>query len=296
MDTPHGGTTHAGQSGIVDVALLGVAPIAIPEAPRAPIALPANPGRDDLGPIVEVLRSGERELVIILPEPLVEPGRQRVQTVASALGGRPVAFHVTALSGLGAATLGALAAAAAPHVASAGILAAALPALERELTGVAVLRGVSRLNAAKPTLAQRLQALLPGRLFVARGGEEATVARADGRAPGDDLARLLPGASASVLAARGRGTQHGETAARAIVGATGAAPLQGEGDGGIPGPWGRAPLLEAVAWPADQAAMLQRVFGRPFAPCPWCERPAAATPCPTCGHDRNPALVAAVAS
>ena len=296
MHRPEGTDTQS-IGAAVEVALLGVAATAIPDVPRAPHDLPADPDRDDLGHIVELLRTGDRELVVVVPDAVAEPGRRRLQTAASALGGRPIAFHATALSGLGVATLGGLAAGAAPHVASAGVLAGALPALERELTSVAVLQGVARLTAARPGLGQRLRGLLPGSLFAARAGDDPVVTSADRRAPGTALAALLPADSATVLAVRGRGTRHGEETARLIVEATGSAPLQGpEQERGLPGGWGREPLLEVVAWPADQAAMLQRVFGRPFVPCPWCDRPAAVTPCPTCGHDRNPALSAAVAS
>lgn len=297
MLRPEGTDTQSMAAATVEVALLGITATVIPDVPRLPHDLPADPHRDDLSHIVELLRTGDREVVVVVPDAIGELGRQRLQTAASALGGRPLAFHTTPLSGLGAATLGALAAVAAPHVASAGVLAGALPALERELTSVAVLRGVMRLTAARPGLAQRLQGLLPGSLFAARAGPDPIVTSADRRAPGAALAALLPADSATVLAAGGRGARHGEAAARAIADATGAAPLQApEQERTLPGGWGREPLLEAVAWPAAQAAMLQRVFGRPFAPCPWCDRPAAVTPCPTCGHDRNPALDAAAGS
>ena len=295
MRRPEGTDTQSMGAAAVEVALLGVAATAIPDVPCTPHELPADPSREDLGRIVELLRTGDREVVVIVPNVIAAHGRQRLQTAASALGGRPIAFHMTALSGLGVATLGALAAGATPHVASAGVLAGALPALERELTAAAVLRGVARLTSPRPGFGQRLRGLLPGTLFAARGGDGPVVASADRRAPGAALAALLPADSATVLAARGRGTRHGEQTARVIADATGAAPLQApEQAAGLPGGWGREPLLEAVAWPAEQAAMLQRVFGRPFVPCPWCDRPAAVTPCPTCGHDRNPALSGAL--
>ena len=297
MRRPEGTDTQSINAATVEVALLGVAATAIPGVPRAPHHLPADPDRDDLGHILELLQTGDRELVVVVPDAIAEPGRQRLRTAASALGGRPIAFHVTALSGLGAATLGALAAGAAPHVVSGGVLAGALPALERELTSVAVLQGVARLTAARPGFSQRLRGLLPGSLFAACAGDDPVVTSADRKAPGIALAALLPGSSATVLAARGRGARHGEAAARSIADVTGATPLQApEQERRLPGGWGRVPLLEVVAWPVDQAAMLQRVFGRPFVPCPWCDRPAAVTPCTTCGHDRNPALSETVGS
>lgn len=278
-------------TGTVEVALLGVAATAIPDVPRVPHELPADPSREDLVSFAELLRQGGREVVVIVPEALAEPGLQRLRTAASALGGRPVAFHLTGLPALQVATLGALAAVAAPHVASAGVLVAALPALEAELTGVGVVRGLSRLTVAKPSFGQRLRGLLPGSLFVARGGTEPVVASARAKSPGAALAELLPAGSATVLAARGRGERHGETTARAVMERTGAAPLQAaEQHRSIAGGWGREPLLEAVSWPQDQAAMLERVFGVRFVQCAWCERPTAVSPCPTCGHDRHPSL------
>jgi hypothetical protein len=254
---------------------------------RELFALPVDAPREALDDLADGLHA---DAVAILPSGRLEPALRRLHVLQSALDGRcRIACAQTDLSPLAASVLVRLAASAAPAAPSAALLADALPALEQELLVAAVVPGVLRLQRPKPPFSARLRSLLPGARFLVSPEPEAVVASLSRKGEPPVLLEDAGDEVAVVAAGRVRGVAPPEELMAHVFGG---APIEVvDAPPGLAGRWRATQAIEAVAYPIDAEAMINRVLALATAPCPWCGEPHATLPCALCGHDRNRALV-----
>jgi hypothetical protein len=254
------------------------------------------PGQEQVGVLVEAVRSGLQEagsVIAILPEWIGPDAIARVAMVRSMLDTHRVALHGTALPPLAATALASLASACAPHAPSTGVLASLLPELEAELHVFTWLASVTGLSRPAPSFGQHLTSLAPGSAFAVTSWPEPAVhrLRGDGGVPVPELTRPAR------LALAPRSDRDGwvlDSVNRALGGLE---VRRVEPTPGGPSYWGTAKLVEAVAYPLDAHALVGELVARldPWT-CRWCRELVGRSPCPLCGHRGRPARRRAAAA
>lgn len=251
-----------------------------------PISLPLGPERGDLTDLYDSLVGPlERPTIAIIPSRWSERAIRRLQTVQLVSGRPPMAYYVTSLPPLAGGVLTALGAALGTRIKHAGVLLAALPAVERELIWVTWLRRIARLPEPSPSLGQRLTSLIPRRRFVVSSWPEPHLHAVRDRRKTPALPELL--AQFQLAVAPNGGDPDWSRAVSAEL--AGVPTKQYE-----PTPlgaswWGTDQLIETVAYPIDIGALADHAAsGVVAAGCRWCGERIASSACPFCGHALGP--------
>lgn len=275
-----------------DVAVLGIGLELAALAPDAPAVtrLPVPSGGDEaLVALNDALREAlglARRAVVVLPDWAGDDAHRHVQTAHALLDTDRVAIARTDLPPLAASIAAALAAATAPHLRGAGVLAQALPAIAKELTVLAWLGRVTSLRRPSPSLGQHARSLMPGQGFLAVLQPEELVRPLKGEDTPEDLP--LPGTAGAetheLLMAPHPGADV-DWVTNLAKPALGDLKLR-EVDPTAAGAtwWGTDRLVEVVAYPTDMEALARRVAPATIQRCGWCREPIAEQPCPLCGH------------
>lgn len=238
--------------------------------------------REDLERLVDLVNDDpDAQWVVLYQASSSEPTLRRLQTVRSALDTARVATYAVAVPPLAAAVLASMAAAIAPHLPSAGVLVAGLPALEQQLLVLAWLGRVSSLKEPNPTVWQHLASLWPTTAFAVSYWPEPAVRRIRK----DDEPLSLPRASTTVGLAVAAADGDREWIDRAVLPALGQTRIRDvESPDASAAWWGTNRLVEVVAYPLDAAATAKAISASlSRAPCRWCKQDIAAARCPFCG-------------
>lgn len=233
-----------------------------------------------LGDLASSRLEGER-FVALRPERIADPALRRFELLRSTLFRSTLGVHATPLPPLAARVLAGLAAVLARKVAAPGLLMAALPRLERELTVLARLDRVTGLRHPAPSVSQHAASMLPGSAFGVVLGEEPVVKRLSGR--DSTLPVPRPSGPSRVLVA---GRTHAPGWVEEFVASLFAS--NEVEDVEVPEEateawWGTKKVVELVAHPTDLSALAARVAGRRRGrPCEWCGATVAKSPCPFC--------------
>jgi hypothetical protein len=250
------------------------------------VSLSLGPARGELDELFDAVASQlERPTVAIVPRRWSEQAIRRLQTVQLASGAPPVAYYVTGLPPLAGGVLAGLAAALATRFAEAGVLWAALPAVERELIWVTWLRSIRRLREPAPSLRQRFAAVTSRRGFVAASWPEPGVHVSRDRRPTPPLPELLTQFQLAV-APNGGDPEWARAVSAELAGVPSReyepAPLGADW-------WGTDQLVETVAYPIDVDALAEHAGGSVVtAACRWCGQRITSQACPFCGHALGP--------
>src|SRR5688572_30714153 len=132
---PAAGTDHTG-AGTAVVLVFGLRPERLLDTEGRIDAFLEPPGQDQVGVLVEAVKSGLDEggsVVAIAPEWIGADAIARVAMVRSMLDTHRLALYETPLPPLAATVLASLASACAPYAPSTGVLASLLPELEAQL-------------------------------------------------------------------------------------------------------------------------------------------------------------------
>jgi len=201
--------------------------------------------------------------------------------VTTALAAPRVIIHESALPPLGGSVLVAIAAAIAPAVGSTGLLAAALPRIERELLAGAWLSSVAGLQHPSPSLSQHAVSMAPWSSFAVIGSPVTRIARLarkhgsiDAPRPDHPYGFLIADRDGNPGWVRGW-----------VLPDLGSPPTR-EVRPTVLGPtyWGTSRLTEFATHPVDIAAFTEgAIAGLTAASCRWCGEEIAADPCPFCG-------------
>ena len=251
-------------------------------------SVPLGPDRGELIELYDQLGGAlgrDAGVVVILPRRWREQVERRLQTVQLAAGGRPFAFYPSDSPPLAGAVLAGLAAALAPYIRLPGLLAAALPVIERELIWVTWLKSLGGVRGLPTSFGQRAASLLPGRSYAVSNWPEPTVHRVRERIPTPPLPELLAPFHLAV-APRGGDADW----AHAVAAGLGDVPSkQYEPTPLGPDWWGVADLVETVAYPVALDALAEHASsGLVPSRCRWCGETVAASPCPFCRHAKGP--------
>jgi hypothetical protein len=288
---PEGAGKESGkQAGDAVLLVFGLRPERLLDTEGRIDAFLEPPGQEQVGVLVEAVRSGLQEggsVIAIAPEWIGHDAVARIAMVRSMLDTHRLALHRTALPPLAATVLASLASACAPHAPSTGVLASLLPELEAELHVFTWLGSVAGLSQPQPSFGQHLASLSPGSAFAVTSWPEPAVHRLHGDGPGVPVPELTRPARL-VVAPR---TDRAAWALDAVNPALGGLEVRRV----EPTPrgadyWGTAKLVEAVAHPLDVRALVGELVARldPWT-CRWCRELVARSPCPLCGHRGRPA-------
>lgn len=264
------------------------------EGVRPVPAFPESLERAHLDGLLDVVADGlaaRGSVLVVYPAWHAEPALRRIQTVRAALDTLAVVGYGSAAGPLAGAVLAVLAAAVAPAAGAAGVLHAAVPALERQLVGVTWLARVNGLTSPVPTLRDHALSWWPGAAFAVTTWPEPRVSRLRREATGTWQPVTLPRPAAAVALAVADAGGDPEWVRRVVVPALGGPPVVPVAPSPLAAArWGRTPATEAVAYPTDVAALAAAVLdGLRRGRCPWCGETAAAPRCPSCGLDAEPA-------
>jgi hypothetical protein len=270
------------------IATFGFEPPALYE--RAPSVIRFS---KDLGPralerladTLDTAISRRAAVLAILPSWAAEPGRHGLETVSAALAAPRVIIHESPLPPLGGSVLVAIAAAIAPAVGRGGLLAAALPRIERELLVGAWLSSVAGLQHPSPSLSQHAVSMAPWSSFAVIASPVTRIVRLARKHGSINAPR--PGHPFGCLIADRDGNPGW---VRAWVLPDLGAPPTREVRPTTLGPtyWGTSRLTEFATHPVDIAAFATRATsGLAVASCQWCGEDIAADPCPFCGVRRG---------
>jgi hypothetical protein len=248
------------------------------------------PGQDQVGVLVEAVRSGLQSggsVIAIVPEWIGPTAIARVAMVRSMLDTHRLALHKTALPPLAATTLASLASACAPHAPSTGVLASLLPDLEGELHVFTWLGSVAGLSRPAPSFGQHLASLTPGSAFAVTSWPEPAVHRLRGDGAGVPVPELTR-PTRLVVAPHVDRTGWVLDSINPALGGVEVRRLEATPGGASY--WGTRKLVEAVAYPLDVHALVGEHVARldPWT-CRWCRELVARSPCPLCGHRGRPA-------
>src|ERR671914_1455938 len=286
---PAAGQDHTG-AGAAVVLVFGLRPERLLDSEGRIDAFLEPPGQEQVGVLVEAVRSGLQEggsVIALVPEWVGREAVERVAMVRSMLDTHRLALHVTPLPPLAATALASLASACAPHAPSAGVLASLLPELEAELHVFTWLGSVTGLSNPAPSFGQHLASLTPGSSFGVSSFPEPAVQRLHGEGPGVPVPELK---RPSRLAVAPRADRAGWILDGVNSALGGLEVRRVEPTAGGPGFWGTPKLVEAVVYPLDTRALVGELVARlePWT-CRWCRELVARSPCPLCGHRGRPA-------
>jgi hypothetical protein len=286
---PAAGKDHTG-AGAAVVLVFGLRPERLLDSEGRIDAFLEPPGQEQVGVLVEAVRSGLQEggsVIALVPEWVGREAVERVAMVRSMLDTHRVALHVTPLPPLAATALASLASACAPHAPSTGVLASLLPELEAQLHVFTWLGSVTGLSNPAPSFGQHLSSLAPGRSFGVTSYPEPTVHRLHGEGPGVPLPELK---RPSRLALAPRADRAGWILDEVNPALGGLEVRRVEPTAGGPRFWGTPKLVEAVVYPLDTRALVGELVARldPWT-CRWCRELVGRSPCPLCGHRGRPA-------
>jgi hypothetical protein len=287
---PVAGKDHTG-SGAAVVLVFGLRPERLLDTEGRIDAFLEPPTQEQVGVLVEAVRSGLDEggsVIAIVPEWTGREAVERVAMVRSMLDTHRLALHVTPLPPLAATALASLASACAPHAPSAGVLASLLPELEAELHVFTWLGSVTGLSNPAPSFGQHLASLSPGSAFGVSSYPEPAVHRLHGDGPGVPLPEIK---RPSRLAVAPLADNRAAWITDSVNAALGGLELRRvEPTAGGPSFWGTQKLVEAVVYPLDTRALVHELVARldPWT-CRWCRELVARSPCPLCGHRGRPA-------
>jgi hypothetical protein len=249
------------------------------------LPMPAPPVRDDLRDLYDVLAGavrGGHTVIVVVGDWLPEETLRCVYTVRSLLDTDHVAIHVTDLPPLATSVLAALTAALAPFAASAGALAGALGAVERELIVLAWVASVAGLRHPDVSIVDHARSLMPWTAFGVGLQPESFVEPVSGKTGTVPLPVCEQ--PIELLVAGGEQAELGwivDIVAPALGGvAVREIPATLHGAQW----WGTPRLAEAVGVPTSLEWLAQATLSRPVAPCGWCGEPIAQPPCPLCGE------------
>jgi hypothetical protein len=274
------------------------AEVFVPQQPRVH-AFPHVLTREDLERLADVVAKDlarERAVIAIYPGWSAEPSLRRLQTVRSALASPRFTTYATGLPPVAGSILCALAAAAAVHVRSAGLIFAGLPVLERQIVTIARLPSVGGLRTPSPSLWQHAVSLLPGVSFAVSWWPKPAVARLRKHQlsvplPTPDQWRGPALDTVALAGADAKGADWFERTAIPAVGSSYLLPLEPQPLS--PTFWGGKRVIEAAAYPSDMAAVGSLLRGAPQpVPCEWCGELVITDYCPFCGADRALVTVA----
>jgi hypothetical protein len=294
----HRGAGGEGPRDVTRIIAVGyAAEVFVPQQPRVH-AFPHVLTRDDLDRLADLVAKDlgrERAVIAIYPGWSAEPSLRRLQTVRSALASPRFTTYATGLPPVAGSVLCALAAAAAVHVRSPGLIFAGLPILERQIVSLARLPSVGGLRNPTPSLWQHALSVLPGVSFAVSWWPKPTVARLRKR----QLSVPLPvrdqwrGPALDTVALSGgdqKGADWFEQVAIPAIGASYLLPLEAQPLSGAF--WANKRVIEGAAYPSDVSAVVGLLRGAPEpVPCEWCGEMVITDHCPFCGVDR--ALVVA---
>ena len=244
------------------------------------------PDRDQVGLVVDALRSGldaAGAVIAIVPDWFPEEALARLRMARSLLQTERVAIHVTPLPPLAATTLASLASAAGRYAPSAGVLASLLPELEAEMHVITWLGSVTGLTTPAPSLGQHMASFSPGSAFAVSSHPEPAVHKVGPDVPLPPVARpsRLAVAPAAGDPSWLLGPVHaalGHPEVRQVAATPGGEKW-----------WGTGKLVEGVLYPIDVDRLVQQLLGvLEQWTCRWCGELVAAAPCPMCGHRGRP--------
>jgi hypothetical protein len=248
------------------------------------------PGQEQVGVLVEAVRSGLQaggSVIAIAPEWIGRDAIARVAMVRSMLDTHRLAVYETALPPLAATVLASLTSACAPYAPSTGVLASLLPELEAELHVFTWLASVTGLSTPAPSFGQHVASLTPGSAFAVSSWPEPSVHRLRGDGAGVPVPELTRPARLVVAPQ----IERTDWVTGVISPALGGLEVRRvEPTPGGPTWWGTSKLVEAVAYPLDVQALVGELVARldPWT-CRWCRELVARSPCPLCGHRGRPA-------
>ena len=252
-------------------------------------AFPGQPGRDDVGAIVDAVASGMDScgnVIAVIPAWDSEPALQRLETVKAALDATSLTVYATELPPLAGAVLTSLAGAVAGHAESAGMLYAGLPALEQELIIYTWMGSVAGLNKPSPSLAQHVISWWPPTVFCVSLQPEPHIKRLT---PKDRSMPFPTSYRPMSLAVSAHGSGDTEWVREVVAPGLGNPPVKEIGP--APGSsrwWGTSRLVEAVAYPIDVPVVARRmVQGLSRSLCKWCGELIGTTRCPFCALERS---------
>jgi hypothetical protein len=252
-------------------------------------AFPSQPGRDDVGDLVDAVASGLDgcgNVVAIIPAWDSEPALQRLETVKSAIDATSLAVYATEMPPLAGAVLTSLAGAVAGHAESAGMLCAGLPALERELIIYTWMGSVAGLAKPSPSLAQHAVSLWPPTAFGVSLQPEPLIKRLTRK----DRSMPFPTSYRPMsLAVSVHGSGDAEWVKEVVAPGLGLPPVKEvEPAPGSSRWWGTSRLVEAVAYPIDVPVVARRmVQGLSRSLCKWCGELIGSDRCPFCALERS---------
>lgn len=262
----------------------------------APVARFGSPlSRGDLPRLAEIssdaLERGSFALAIY-PDRYEEPTLRRLLSVRSALNAPRLIPYASSLPPLSGGVLCGLAAAAARHLGSPGVLPAALPRLERELIVFAWLSGVSGLEQPAPSVWQHMVSMAPWTRFGVRLQPDPFVKVL--RKKDDDL--KLPSLERASVAVIGDSGGDADWVKRTTEARFGRIPVrEAEGAELAARWWGTKRSVEAVVFPLDIAAVAAAIVRTlRVRECDWCGQRIVALKCPLCGSDTSERSVAEV--
>jgi hypothetical protein len=278
------------QSGPAVVLVFGLRPEQLVDSEGRIDAFLEPPGQEQVGVLVEAVRSGlqsDGSVIAIIPVWVGPDAIARAEMVRSMLDTHRFAIYETALPPLAATTLASLASASAPLVPSAGVLASLLPDLEAELQVFAWLGSVTGLSNPAPSFGQHLASLAPGSAFGVSSYPEPAVHRLSGDGAGVPVPQLTRPSRLAVAAHVERTDWIVNTLNPALGGLE---VRRVESTPAGPKFWGTSKLVEAVAYPVDVRGLVGELVARldPWT-CRWCRELVAWSPCPLCGHRGRPA-------
>jgi hypothetical protein len=268
------------------VLVFGLRPERLTDAEARIDAFLEAPERDQVGLIVDALKSGLEgagSVVAIMPEWFPVEALARLRMARSLLQTERVAVHVTPLPPLAATALASLASSVGRLTPSAGVLASLLPELEAELHVITWLGSVTGLTTPAPSLGQHLASLSPGSAFAVSSYPAPAVHKIGGNVP---LPPVVRPSRLAVAAAGGDpawllGPVHtalGRPEVRQVEATPGGEKW-----------WGTGKLVEGVLLPVAIPELVQQLLGLVEQwPCHWCGEVIAAAPCPMCGHRGRP--------
>jgi hypothetical protein len=278
-----GAVTGMGPS-LTRIATVGYEPPALYEAEPAVIRFKKDLGPSGLQLVADALKSAVSQgaaVLAILPRWAADPGRRALETVTAARAAPRLILHESLLPPLGGSVLVAIAAAIAPLVGGAGLLAAALPRIERDLVTGAWLSSVAGLHHPSPSLSQHAASMVPWSSFAVIASPLERIAKLTRKRASIEVPR--PRQPYGLLIADRDGNP--EWVRRAVLPNLGSPPTREVKPTELgPTYWGTPRLTEFAAYPVDIAAFTEHArAGLMAVSCRWCGEEIVADPCPFCG-------------
>jgi len=251
-------------------------------------AFPHSLSRQDLRRLLAVLEAeiaDGHEVLVVQPTWLSGPAERRLQIARAALDASRLTLYTSALPPLAGAALCALAAALGELVPAAGVLHAAMPALERSLVPFARLATVARLAHPRPDAAQRALSAWPGAAFgvswwphphlrTLRMADEGVSLPPAMAWEGPPLVRV------AVAAPPGTALTWLEDSVLPAFGTPAVVLVDPPSFTGTY--WGTQRVVEAVAYPTDVRGLVPVIGAHGTHRCPWCGAVVAERLCPFC--------------